>query len=212
MTTTKTRAERARESAAQAILKAEQEDRVAALLPEEPCTIYAHQDHNSATFQPIKLEELGAFVHTFLPHIIEAEHWEDGCTSVRPVEINKTATRKDAVMDGVSFAEITLNSYGSRGEYQDAELVLWLRIKGEIIQAHVKIEPTPYQWLPRRDLAWYRGTVTNGTIEPRYLGENQRRKWWSELPAYRISYYWADKANFLSWLTTKDADENNTEK
>jgi hypothetical protein len=204
----KTRVQAATEKAEKMLREAEKEDLIVGLLPREPRTVCVHKDCTSVSFNPIKLEELRSFVDSLLPHIIEAEHWKDGCTSVSPVEINRTEKRESAVMDGASFAEVCLNSYGSRGEYQDAELTVWLKIDEEIIKAHVKIEPTPWKWLPGRRITWQGGYVSSFEVEPRFLGEDQRRNWWSEPPAYRISYYWADQANFLSWLSTQGGSDH----
>lgn len=105
-------------------------------------------------------------------------------------------------MDGASYVEMLLHSYGSRGEYRASELTFWARIGLQQEFCHVSIDfSCPWKWQPSVDLAFNRnGDVTRFRVSPLGLGEDQFRKWGSGGDAsYRLSYYWADRYNWESW-------------
>lgn len=209
---TRSRAEQARIKADQEIKRAEIEDRVAAVLPFIPVSMYHHGDHTSAKVE-IKLGDLPNFVATIADLVVEAEAWNSGCLSIKPAEINKYATDERAVLDGAAWAQLVLHSYGESRRYQDAAFRFWLNTPQGFVDLSVEIKPAPWKWLPEiktnsRDQ--YRDHIPkNAVITPRFIGEDNRRKWWTTEGNYHFTYEWADRPNFESWLTTKDAEGGN---
>lgn len=200
----KTQVEQLKEQYAKKLAKAEREDALTALLPVPPNGICQHSDSASVTYEgehykPLSFVAAMELFDKFKPSIVEGEHWNDGCVSTSPKPINSCAKKESAHMDGSHVAEIRLDSFGSRGEYQQCSLNFWVKLGNEYAEIHVRFSPE-WKWMPQRQVSYTNhGEVAKCTITPACLGEDKRRKWGSEPPGYRISYYWADIIGFEGW-------------
>ena len=178
-----------------------------ALLPEAlrplRCFAHAHDDHfyfsleSDNTFaRPLTFEEAKDVFRPFVASLVESEHWECGCVSTWPKEINGNASNPSARFGGAYVAEIKLEA--GRG-YASHELRFWVRLGGELCQIGVHISPEA-KWLPIVDKEYDRrtGELLRLSVSPRSLGEDSRRKWW-HCDGYSLSYYWADVATFSNF-------------
>lgn len=200
----KTKVQETQEKFAEEMAKAQREDSLIALLPVPPNSVCIHKDHASVTYEgerykPLEFVAAMELFDKFKPFLVECEHWDDGCVSTWPAEINSCAKRERSHMDGSHVAEIRLDSYGSRGEYSQCTLSFWVKIDGHLAEIHARLVPE-WKWLPQRQVSYTNhGEVSRCTITPICLGEDKRRKWHSEPPGYRICYYWADVIGFKGW-------------
>lgn len=200
----KTKVEQTREKFAAELAKAEREDALLAILPVEPKHVCIHNDSASVTYEggsykPLSFADAMELYGKFKPSIVEGEHWSDGCVSTNPEAINSNAKKESAHMDGSHVAEIRLESFGSRGEYQQCSLNFWVKLGDAYAEISVRCQPE-WKWFPQREVSYdSHGRVSRCQITPQALGEDKRRKWSSEPPGYRISYYWADVIGFEGW-------------
>lgn len=198
---------------AEKLAKAEREDAIFANLPypglnPRVCLhSYSKKQYASVTYSDtypnrLPLEKAVEVYKAFKPYIVSAEHWKHGTLEIAPAEINSKAEDKHetSTMDGESWTELVLHTAGNRGEIQSTELQFWAKLYGEWISVSIEIQPKS-DWLPERQARFNRsGDVSSFSLTPKFIGEDQRRQWWSERPNYRLSYYWADVHNFESWL------------
>lgn len=186
---------------AKEIERLEAEQSISELLPIEPKMICIHADHASIHYgkdYPSRhtFAEAVKIYRQFSP--VESEHWKDGTIECRPAEINKSASRERATMDGASIAEIKLSA--GKG-YVSHELTFWARVAERLVCVHVEINP-PHQWLPETHFRYDQyGNCTSSRVTPKCIGEDSRRKWWTPEGSYQISYYFADAPNFESFAS-----------
>lgn len=174
---------------------------IAKTLPREARSIYWHagkRAYGKLSYEAQTFKDACEILDQFKPFIIEAEHWKAACLSVMPEEINSYATNERATMDGASYCELRMHSYGDR-RYQDQELIAWTKIENRVLEVSIKFH-APAKWIPTyiaiRDRS---GRIIEHQIIPFGLGEDQFRRWYSEKPDYHFSYYWADVHNWESW-------------
>src|SRR4030095_4722993 len=195
-------------------------EKLRALLPEsirETARITKHPDHYTVTGwdgfaydNPPKFAQAVKVVEEMQDQLVEAEHWQDSCVSCRPARINSTAKKEHATMDGSHTVEIAVE--GGRG-YQTTEVRFWAEVghqipgfgvEGWLIEVHLPVVDL-WNLLPNVRASYNNhGDLANCEItwpvESRVV--DSFRKWWSERPSYRGSYYLADWHNFNSWAGT----------
>lgn len=188
------------------VARVRREEAILAKLPGDPKSVrqvYAHKDEISVKYGDrgkLSFADACEIVTLYQPFIVEAEHWRSGCLEVRPAEISRYAKDERAQMDGASYVEMLLHSYGSRGEYRESSLTFWAKIEDDF--CHVTVDfASVWKWQPQVDLAFNQhGDITRFRVSPMGIGEDQFRKWGSGGDAsYRLSYYWADRYNWESW-------------
>jgi hypothetical protein len=185
------------------LAKLERETAIAASLPVPATHITSHGDcvsvkHAKKYPDTYTFAEAVAILAQYAANIVTAEHWNDGCVSCRPVEINSCAKAERARMDGQHAVELELNA--GKG-YSGHALSWWARIGGELLSVSVEISPE-WKWLPQTEFSYdSRGDCTKSKVSAMGLGEDSQRKWWSSPGSYKLSYYWADMHNFNSWAS-----------
>lgn len=167
------------------------------------CFACAHEDHFSFSLEsdntfarPLTFAEAKEVFRPLAASLVESEHWEDGCVSTWPHEINGNASKPNARFAGSFVAEIKLEA--GKG-YASHELRFWVRLGGELCQIGIRISPEP-NWLPlvNREYDRRTGELLRLSVSPRSLGEDSRRKWMSS-DGYALSYYWAGVATFSTF-------------
>jgi len=194
-----TKLEQLQKKHAEELVRARTEETICALLPVEPRSIYAHKKYASVSYEVQTFQEAVGIVSKYEPVIYHAEHWKNACLSVMPEPINEYAKDERATMDGESYCELLLHSFGE-GRYQQQELHFFVRLEGYWLKVDVRFK-APFKWLPSvtviRDS---QGHKIDTRIQPLGLGEDQFRRWSTDKPDYRFSYYWADVHNWRSWV------------
>lgn len=148
-----------------------------------------------------KLIDAVRVVEHFKDKIIDGEHWKSGCVSTWPAEINSCIKYESAVMDGSHAVEIDVS--GGRGYGPNTSVQFWTRIAGVLCEIEC----------PVCDL-WKLIPAVKGryTQEGDFIGKiewnpaetqtvDSFRKFWSEPPSFKGSYYLADIHNFRSWVS-----------
>lgn len=181
--------------------KAHREDCIAAVLPLPARSICVHNDYSSVTYGAETWEEAKAIYQRFADEerIRPAEHWKLSCLSVLPAELNQYAKDERAHMDGESWAEVSIEAFGGElvPHYRTAKLKFFANVKSHWLSVTIEIAQVPWVWMPSQRI--HGGRVVRGSTVPKFIGEDQRRKWSGEEPGYHFSYYWADQPNFESW-------------
>lgn len=157
-----------------------------------------------------KLIDACAVVDFFRDQIIDGEHWNDGCVSTNPPEINSCAKRDNSGMDGSHSVEIKVD--GGKGYGPNVNVKFWVRLAGVLCEISC---PVGDQWklVPSihgkydSDGHWT-GRVDWNPAETQTA--DSFRKWWSEKPAYSGCYYLADIPNFESWASNHGAVKQET--
>jgi hypothetical protein len=186
--------------------KAEIEDIVLTILPEKPSSICVFEKEIYVTYrlgtfpEKFSFQEAINFYRKFEPFIQICEHWNDGCIEVKPNELSDYKNKEKATKVNESFAEILLYSYGSRGEYIDSSLIFYAKIENYWFKVSMEFQNN-WCWFPQRQVSYDRdGNISNFTLSIKGFGEDFQRKWYSEKPGYRISYYWKTKELFEKWI------------
>jgi len=170
--------------------------------------VYFHRDHVSVRlwkdYRTEKtLTDACAVVEYFKHQIIDAEHWKGkngGCVSCRPSEINSNATDEN-IMDGAHAVEVSVS--GGRGFGPDVKVRFWTRIGGCLCEMELPIVGQQ-KLCPRVTGNYTTHGDFSGNVEWNWQETqvvDRFRKWWSEAPAYRGSYYLADVPNFETWAS-----------
>lgn len=136
-----------------------------------------------------------AAVRAFADGIVHGEHWEDGCVNTWPRELNTAAKRGKA--DGSHAVELLVKGGRGFGPYYSVQF--WVRAGGVLCELECPVSGL-WKLLPRISGQYDRDGYFNGKVEwPSWKGCDRFRKWWSEPPAYRGSFYWAEAKGFCSW-------------
>lgn len=192
---------------ARELAELERELKLAELLPVPAQQVCQHRDYTSIIYKKpypdrYTMKE-AADIYAQFTDVVEAEHWRNGCLSVAPAEINSYAKEENATMDGASHAELKLQA--GKG-FESHELTFFARAKdGTLLKVAIELRPE-WKWLPQVDTRYDRdGNVISNRVSPVGIGEDQFRKWGiGGDQGYLLSYYWADRENFHSWLSSQN--------
>lgn len=195
-----------------AIAKFDREEAIRADLPaaiRESASICAHKTHVTVTAwndfrTEKKLRDAVALVREMAPSIIEGEHWQSGCISTYPAEINEYAQKASATMNGSHAAEILVE--GGEGYGPIISVRFWVKLPSGIAEIRAPFADG-CALVPQIEKAYNRdGELTRCEItwpaESRCA--DSFRKWWSSNAAYRGSYYIADLPNFYTWASNQE--------
>jgi hypothetical protein len=193
-------------------------EKLRGFLPEsirESARITKHSNHYTVTGwpglaykNPPKFVQAVDLIEEMQDALVEAEHWKAGCCSTRPARINPEAKNENATMDGSHAVEILVE--GGRG-FQFTEVRFWAELghpatptRYYLVEVHLPVTDL-WQLHPNvRATYTSHGDLANCEItwpvESRIV--DSFRKWYSERPSYRGSYYLADWHNFNSWAGT----------
>lgn len=146
-----------------------------------------------------KLSDALAIVELF-PEIITAEHWKSGCVSCWPPEINSCIKDEHATMDGSHEVEISVS--GGRGFGPDVTVSFWVRLAGMLTEINL---PVGDAWILIPSVrANYNKSGHLSSCDITWPQEravfDKFRTFWSEKPAFRGSYYFAEKGCFKNWV------------
>lgn len=197
---------------AKEIAKLEKEEAIRAQLPEEirdGARICIHSDHASVTanwdsYDQKKREPHDArrIITALESHLVESEHWKDGCVSCRPNEINDTARKENSVLDGTHLIEVDVS--GGKGYGPNVEVCCWVKLPGgQLIELQLPI--SAYQLVPNVRATYNNhGELANCEITwPVWKSTCDKfRTWWSEKPSYKGSYYSADLFSYDAWISS----------
>lgn len=150
-----------------------------------------------------KLADALAVVQFFADKIVDGEHWNDGCVSTHPPEINSCAKRERSTMDGSHAVEICV--HGGKDFGSNVEVKFWVRLAGVLCEISCPVADQ-HKLVPSVRGNYDKDGQFHGKVEWNWT-ETQTadkfRKFWSEAPAYRGSYYLADVPNFVAWASTQ---------
>jgi len=195
---------------AEELQELEKTEAIRAILPEQyrdDALVCIHGKHASVKMwgdfrTEKKLSEALEIVRQFEPLVVECEHWESGCLSVRPAEINKYATDEHAIMDGASAVELSVT--GGKGFGPNVTVEFWIK-HPEFGFIEINLPVCDLHKLTPNVRATYNNSGELCSCEINWPGErsvvDKFRSWWSQKPAYHGSYYLADLPNFYAWAS-----------
>jgi len=188
---------------AQEIAKLETEEAVAKLFP-EATTVCVHSDFVSVqigdNYKPTRTkEEALEIARTFFPEVVTSEAWKGSCVSVRPLEVNSTAKDERSTLQFSAFASVELK--GGIGFGPDAELTLWIRRDGFLVEVSIpfncpELNPRVYNKVFEEGKCVSSCTQWNAN----HNAADNLIKYWSTPGGYHGICYCADAANFEAWL------------
>lgn len=197
---------------AEEMAKFEKEQTIRELMPEkyrEDASIYIHRDHASVSLwnsfrTDKKLADALEIVDLFADNIIQGEHWKSGCVSTWPAKINTQMKNESSVMDGSH--EVEIDVHGGRSFGPDVTIKFWVDLPGVgLLDIHCAVCDL-HILIPRVNANYGRhGELTSWDItwpQERALADSFRT-WWSEKPAFRGSYYFAEVETFRNWASSK---------
>lgn len=195
--------EEMKERQAKELAELEKELAVLAEMPVKPDWCHAHRNYFSCSYGK-KYPERYSFRDAFevykkwLPFIITGEDWKGSSRSLFPGEINSEKKDARAVMNGQTWATVTLNA--GKG-YAGHKLHFWARIPSGIVSVKIDLQPE-WKWLPLTEFKYDpNGECTTSRVIPRGIGEDSLVKWWSPPGSYQLEYYWADSHNFHAFAS-----------
>ncbi len=184
-------------------------------LPEairDKALICFHSDHASVmmhnhydTKPPQKLAGAVQLIREFESNIVESEHWKDGCVSVRPAQINSSANKERATMDGASAVEIKVD--GGKGYGPTVKVEFYVQLAWGLIEISYEVTDL-WKLVPRIENKYYQGETVSSKVYWTGHGEDQMRRWWSSPGSYSGSYYFADLPNFYAWTSNELTGEH----
>lgn len=174
---------------------------------EDKASICQHRDHVSLRLwddfrTEHKLSECVDVVKAMAENgiLVPAQAWRDGCVSIRPEEINDSATKESAVLEGEFLVEVNIQGSDRTGTRQAVKV--WFRYAGTLYELTLPFVSL-YKLMPRSSGGYNQQGDCLKTFD--WSGNTAvscadwHIKFWSPPGSYNMELHFAEVPTFVGW-------------